>query len=263
MAVFVFIDESGKPGLKEEDPFVLAALLVEEDLFFSLEHDISSIVARMLGPYGLPAAELHAKELIQGKKDFANIPLHVRVQTYIAVIETIARYAAMGFVEGVVVEVYKDFTVLPNEEDAKKCIARKAYQLVLERIAWAHHDRRRSDPVVLVIDESELDAYVKEAIREEIVRGKYTSKIPSSKRMLVDPIFAKSAHYRCLQATDLIAYTARRIATKTRRRPSRTDEYFQIESIWGIIRRHILRRGPHGGTWGYGYKTFNITVCED
>jgi len=36
-------------------------------------------------------------------------------------------------------------------------------------------------------------------------------KDTSSKRMLVDPIFAKSAHYRCLQATDLIAYTARRI----------------------------------------------------
>jgi len=108
-----------------------------------------------------------------------------------------------------------------------------AYQLVLERIAWAHHGR--SDPVVLVIDESELDAYAKEAVREEIVRGKYTSKIPSSKRMFVDLIFAKLAHYRCLQAIDLIAYTAKRIATKTRRRPSKTDEYFQIESIWGYF----------------------------
>ena len=32
MTVFTFIDESGKPGLREEDPFVLAALLVEEKL---------------------------------------------------------------------------------------------------------------------------------------------------------------------------------------------------------------------------------------
>ena len=106
---------------------------------------------------------------------------------------------------------------------------------MLERIAWAHHDRRRSDPTVLVIDESKLDAYVKEAVREEIVRGRYTSKIPSSKRMLVDTIFAKSTHYRYLQVADLIAYTARKIATETRGRPSKTDEYFQIESIWNIV----------------------------
>ena len=51
-------------------------------------------------------------------------------------------------------------------------------------------------------------------------------KDTSSKRMLVDPIFAKSAHHCYLQAADLVAYTARRIATKTPRRPSKIDEYF-------------------------------------
>lgn len=263
MTVFAFIDESGKPGLREEDPFVLAALLVEENLFLDLEHEISRIVARILGPYGLSAAELHAKELIQGKKDFASVPLHARVQTYIAVIKTIAQYATRGFVEGIIVEIHKNFNVSPSEEDAKKCIVRKAYQLMLERIAWAHYDHKRNDLVILVIDESELDAYVKDIIKEEIVKGKYTSKIPSSKKILVDPIFANSAHYRCLQAADLIAYTARRVATKTRRKPSKTDKYFQIENVWNIIWGEILRKGPQGNVLGYGYKIFNVAVCEE
>ena len=75
---------------------------------------------------------------------------------------------------------------------------------------------------------------------------------------MVDPIFANLAHYRCLQAADLIAYTARRVATKIRRKLSKADKYFQIEGVWNIIWGEILRKGPQGDVLGYDYK-----VCRN
>lgn len=261
LAVLIFIDESGKPGLREEDPFVLAALIVHESVFFDLENEVSAIVQSILGPYGLPGVELHAKDLIQGKGDFRSVPVTARVNVYRSVIEAVARYADEGFVKGIIIETYKDFVTRPSEEQARKCIAREAYHLMLERVAWALYDHHTEGIALLVIDESELDNHIRDVVEEEILKGKYTSRVPTSKRILLDPVFARSQHYRSLQVTDLIAYTARRAATMRRRAPTNTDTYFSIRDTLETIKKRILRKSPQGTLYGYGYKTWNIVSC--
>lgn len=262
LAVLVFIDESGKPGLHEEDPFVLAALMVDERVFFDIEDDVNRLVKTELGGYGLPFVELHAKDLIQGKGDFSSIPVHVRARIYWGALEIAAQYAAEGYVEGVVVETRKAFTVKPSRKESRKCVMREAINRVLERVAWALYDFVGRGTAILIIDENELDSYIREVVEDEILRGHYTSRIAASRRILLDPLFARSWHYRCLQLADLVAYTARRIASKKSGRQTRTDKVFRIqEAFYELIVGRILRKGPHGSVAGYGYKHWAVTRC--
>ena len=123
------------------------------------------------------------------------------------------------------------------------------------------HRLRRGSRGILIIDQSELDSYIHDIIEKELLRGQYTPMIPSSKRLLPDPIFARSYHYRSLQVADLIAYTYRRYARNGRglAAVTNTDKIFNIVEVTErIIMGKVLRKRPNGSIEGYGLKEWYV-----
>ena len=266
MALIVFIDESGKPTPKEKDPYVVAALLVDEAAYHELqeavEHMLHNVLIRYSRGTNLPLNprlwEIHAKDIVQSKGDYKRLSIDARVAIIEGVIEILKDFAQDSLVEAIVTVVLKDritYSKFKHKKIQKDIVAR-AYGLLMERLVWALESDpigRQHDIAILVVDESELNENVRDVVIDEVTRGIYTSRLGSSTRVLPDPIFAASKRYRGLQLADVIAYIARRIIAG-RKEPGR----FNLRKCWDDIAQYVLRRCPDGRVEGCGIKIWRM-----
>lgn len=251
----IFIDESGKPSVKEKDPFVVATLIIHDEIFFDLENDIDDIVANVLRfstSYLARAVELHGKSLFQNKEPFNRYPIQKRVELADKIFDYIF-HELQGSATTILVGIKKKEILKLPEKHARKIIIEKAYMYTMERIAWFLRDYFPT-LAQIIIDTSELDSDIRQVVINEINRGMYTSRIIPPITFLEGPIFVKSEKYRALQLTDLIAYVFHRLLSG---RPTAMNGLFDFRIYFTKI-KPIIRKGPNNQIAGYGVKIEEI-----
>jgi len=79
----VYVDESGNTGLNLKDPqqpvFILAAMIVPEHVWFSLERDFFGMAREFFGTDFAYPFEIHATDLKSGRRFFKNLALERRL----------------------------------------------------------------------------------------------------------------------------------------------------------------------------------------
>lgn len=207
----VFIDESGKPVKKEWRPFVVAAVIMHENILDEVEEGLLDLKLRFLGKIGYNA-EIHGKEIVHGKGYFSRIDIERRERLLSECYAFIGN-KPLSLIASVVLK--SGYAGVPAKE-AREQMESVAYTHLLERITIYFDKKRTNERILLIIDETDVkhDISIKNRISEEIRRGLYTSRRLSSRKIFPAPLFLASHTQAGLQLADLVAYAVFRKYSK-------------------------------------------------
>jgi len=256
----VFIDESGKPTKRESAPFVVSALIVDDRAYLKVRRDINAILRDVLGDviikrgFRVEGVEVHAREVVQGEGFFKGIDIGRRA----TLLDRISRYIGSelrGVTTSISVVIMKRrvLNATLSEGGVREAMVRRAFGLLLERLAW-YLNKHDNELALLLVDRSEIDCDVKNAVLLEITQGLYTSRLASSERILETPLFIDSARHRPLQLADFMAYTLFRMFSG---KPTAAGGTFNFRAYLSNL-MPIVRKGPKGEVAGYGIKVWEF-----
>jgi hypothetical protein len=111
----IYIDESGNTGLNLKDPqqpvFVLSALLIKEEIWFSLEREYHSILEKHL-PHPLPDDfELHAMQLKNGSGAFKGKTLAQRISLRDDILSSLCNYKTPVIYMRIIKKAFEKFCI--------------------------------------------------------------------------------------------------------------------------------------------------------
>jgi len=256
----VFIDESGKPTKKEGTPFVVSALIVDDRTYLRIRRDINVILRDVLGDviserrFRVDGVEVHAREVVQGEGFFRGVDIGRRA----ALLRRVSHYVGSelrGAATSVSVVIVKKrvLNTSSSEGEVREAMVKKAFGLLMERVAWYLSDYD-NELALLLVDKSEIDYDVRNAVLLEITQGLYTSQLTSSERILETPLFIDSKRHRPLQLADFIAYTLFRIYSG---KPVAAGGVFNFRAYLSNM-EPIIRKGSKGQVAGYGIKVWEF-----
>jgi len=153
----------------------------------------------------------------------------------------------------VVIRKRRALNVALSEGEVRERIVRLAFGLLIERIAW-YLNEYDNELALLLVDKSEIDYDVRNAVLLEITQGLYTSQLASAERILETPSFIDSVRHRPLQLADFIAYTLFRLHSG---KPTAAGNAFNFREHLNNI-MSIIRKGPKGQISGYGIKVWEF-----
>ena len=256
----MFIDESGKPTKREGTPFVVSALIVDDRTYLRIRRDVNVILRDVLGDvivgrgFRIDGVEVHAREVVQGEGFFRGIDIGRRAALLCRISHYIGselRDAATSI--SVVIRKGRVLNTALSEGEVREAMVRRAFGLLTERVAWYLNDHD-NELALLLVDKSEIDHDVRNAVLLEITQGLYTSQLTSTERIFETPLFIDSARHRPLQLADFIAYTLFRLHSG---RPTAAGGAFDFRVYLRNI-MPIVRRGPRRQVAGYGIKTWEF-----
>ncbi len=256
----MFIDESGKPTKREGTPFIVSALIVDDRTYLRIRRDINVILRDVLGNtivgrgFGIDGVELHAREIVQGEGFFRGIDIDRRA----TLLHRISHYIGSELRDAtisisVIIRKRRVLNTTLSEGEVREAMVRRAFGLLMERVAWYLNDHD-NELALMLVDRSEIDHDVRNTILLEITQGLYTSQLTSSERILETPLFIDSTRHRPLQLADFIAYTLFRMFSS---RPTAAGGAFDFRVYLNNI-MPIVRRGPKGQVSGYGIKVWEL-----
>ncbi len=246
-----FIDESGKPTKKEKTPFVVSALIIEDDDIVRIRREIHDLKTCIISNID-PQAEIHAKDIVHGKRYYRSVRMEDRKRLF----DALCNYIASLNCTIISVVIVKKSVLESRESDRviREEIEKRAYSLLLERLVIYLNKRGKGNEVMLlVIDETDVghDKSIKEKILEEISKGIYTSRYPSSRRVFKIPLFYPSIEMTPLQLADIVAYTIFKKYSKPR------SAVFDFNNYFNIIKEKFDRCAS-GRILGCGLKVFTV-----
>ena len=199
----VFIDESGKPVKKEPQPFVVASVIIHENILDSLEEELLDLKLNFFGRKAYNV-EIHGKEVVHGKGYFSQVDMEKR-EKFLSECYKFIGSKTLTLIASVVLK--EKFAGL-SEKEARESMERIAYMHLLERVTIYFDKIGSSERILLVVDETDVkhDISIKNRISEEIRMGLYTSRRFSSRRIFPAPLFLPSKEQAGLQLADLVAY---------------------------------------------------------
>ena len=209
----LFLDESGTHG--GSPSLIVGGFAVQEDDARHLQQKLDSFLQRKLLALGLNSQEfeLHATDMLRGKKEWAQVPLADRKRimhgTYMSLLNYVVRWPdfPLSFF-GAVVDSQKH----PDRREREKL----AYELVLNkfdnmlgRINRAHNARQRG----LVIHDQRVVHGGRRVMTEERRIQEWThdwreaaGKVGQLRNFADVPLFADSQATRLIQAADFVTY---------------------------------------------------------
>jgi Protein of unknown function (DUF3800) len=194
--LLAYLDES-----YTRDRYYIAAVLVPDVQAVALTHALDGIVAAAASTGQIPAgAELHGRDLYQGKGDWAGWwkTVRARIRVFRDAVQAIADHAAVVVIESVeIAQLAADGQ--PVEPHSH------VLMLLLERVDRLAADREEF--VLVIADEIPAQESHRRKLRERQDQLSWGDRI-------VDTIhFAPSSASRLLQAVDLVVYLYRRLET--------------------------------------------------
>lgn len=245
-----FIDESGKPDLRSDEPFVLSALILHDSSLSVVRKELAGIKLK----YDLdPSIEFHARDIVHGKRAFSGIrDMAVRKKILNDLFSLISNLNAT-----LISVVVKKHPVLASMVSSgvtatkyiMTVIEAKAYELLTERLVLFLQNKAPQDEwMLLVIDEvySKHDLTIRKNVENVILKGFFASRWPASKRIFPQPLFASSSMY------DLVSYTVRKIHTKP------VSASINFQEFFNLIKKKFDRCND-GRLYGCGIKVMTIS----
>ena len=225
--LFAFIDESGKPNIKENTPFVLAAVLVDEQDVSSIEKSVYEAAKTSIPALQEPF-EIHSNEIIHRIGVFENHTETNRIRLYENVCNEIAK-SNLTLLSSIVTKTPSKSASPVSPKQAMEQIEEIAFEHLLERILLEASNKTKADKILAVIDQSGFshDHKLQERIRILLRNGEYLKKF-SSKITLFGPDFRDSKEHVMLQISDVVSYTLFQCEQKKKIRDFDFDKYFNI-----------------------------------
>ncbi|AOL17314.1 hypothetical protein BFU36_12015 [Sulfolobus sp. A20] len=267
-----FIDESGKPTIKEDSPFIVTSTIVWEDATIT---ECRNRFADIKIKYGLdPDLEVHAKDLFHpsSSNPFGKLE---REQVREFILDMAKEISGMNLkIISVIVE--KELTKLNKKSvvrRAEKDILKKAYELLFERIFKFADKNRHNDWILIVhdiidvMDEKEMSRGQRELIEllnDELNHGIYIKDMPAKTRVFT-PILFTSSKMDCLQISDFVGYILRKHYFGNDNEFKRiADEAFKILLKAFDSKRQVLdyKENPEELVLGYGIKRWKFYISK-
>lgn len=219
-----FIDESGKPTKKERSPFVLAALIVRDSELNRIRKEVNRIKLK----YGLdPDVEIHARDIVHGKRGFKNVDMRVR-KSLLDDVFNLLKSLDITLISTVILK--KRIVGSPKPDSiVREEVEAKCYELLVERLVLFLEKKAVDDWLLMVIDETytKHDLSIRRNIERVVQHGFFASRWPASRRVFMQPLFVPSKLYEPLQLADIIAYTVFKKYSKPRSAIFDFNKYFQ------------------------------------
>lgn len=231
--LLAYLDES-----YTDNRYYMGAVLVPEAMARPLTQDLDEIVARAVaGVSGMtPEAELHAYEIVSGKKAWAPLRpgLRARIGVYHAAIQAVRDRGCSVILRGVDVDRLNQRYSTPED----------AHGLVLGHLIERINDfaQDRDEQVLMIADEIDLHDTYRRNLWYYQRNGTWGYRARAIDRIVDTLHFAPSSASRLLQAADLATYLYRR-----RNGHEETDP--RAEREWDRLWERIAPAVQHARCW--------------
>lgn len=234
----VYLDETGNTGANLGDAqqpiFVLAALIVPEACWLSLESDLESAIAKHLPALARDGCEVHAADLRAGRGSFKGVPVAGRVALRDEWLEIAEAHRLKVIYRPIVKKRFQRWT----HQTFGTGLAINPYVAAFPLVA------RVVDEYLGTLPGDALGTFIsdenKEIVRDveksiKLLRGvEGTLRLA---RIVEKGFFIDSAKSRPLQLCDLCAYSARKFEENQAGFPSKTIDQRGIELLMPLIHR--------------------------
>ena len=233
MAVhIIYFDESGNSGVNLRDPqqpfFVLAALIVPEDTWVGLEHDLMVAVDAVFPPPRAEDFEIHASDLRNGGRIFRGVPVSTRVKLRDSWLSIAKRHGVRLVYRAINKARFARWVQDTFGSGVRLNPHVVAFPLVA-RVVDDHLQSCRGSPLgMFVFDENrEVVRDVEKSLR--ILRG-IGGRVRLT-RIIEKGFFIDSAKSLLLQLCDICAYSARKQAEHEAGAPLKPIDVGGVEGI--------------------------------
>lgn len=226
----------------------------------NIKGEIAKIKLSILGPDSLNI-EIHSKDIVHGVGYYRSITQQMRID----LLNELFKY--LDSLQCTVISIVvknKYPSEYSDHKDKGKWYASKANRdqadsvesdvitYMMGRLSLFLMNHNPSENMLIAIDETEWshDRRLANHVKEEIIKGVYTSRYSSASRIINKPLFLNSRDYSALQLSDLIAYTIFKKYSGNIK-----SGIFDFEPYYSIVEKKF-DRNRHGDVMGYGLKIF-------
>ncbi|MGQ4873289.1 MAG: DUF3800 domain-containing protein [Promethearchaeia archaeon] len=255
----IYIDESGKPNLKDPEDFVLGALIINEKDWYKIDSQVINIKKHFFPNLSDREVELHAHEITNHNGPFELLNEDDLFDLLRTCYELIANIDCCLIAIIIKKKKIYPFIIKKGKNYINNWISHWGYKLLFERICYYLEKENRKkiikgehiDYGIMLID-SVNDVFDK-ILRDKMIKWlKEGSEYANNKYLIEDPLFISSEYRNLSQLTDLIAFIVRR-----KFRDNSTDSIYQKNYLkyFKIIERKF-DKNKHGNIFGSGIKLF-------
>lgn len=213
----IYIDESGKPNLQDSEDFVLGALIINENQWYSIDNQVRALKSHFFPNISELDIEFHASDIANRKGHFQNLTdtelfnLFDSCYTLISNIEC-CLLASMIIKDN----IYSGIKNM-GRRYINNWIERWGHKLLFERICL-YLDKINKENIfagnpidygILLIDS--VNPVYDKLLRQKIIKLlKNGTEFLNNKYLIEDPLFISSQYRNLTQLVDLIAFIVRR-----------------------------------------------------
>lgn len=253
--ILTYIDESGHSSPKDdEDEYLLASISIHESVYKTAEDLIQKVKKKYFPEELCDNIEIHATDIISGKKDFKGIDVETRLNIITDVLNIISKIDCK--INCILIRKH-----LVPMWDAKE-INSYAFKFLFERLCFTHNEFNWSFVInkkdvpqygILFMDSIQptVDNKLKEDMRALMKSGTEYAK---NKYMIEDVVFVDSRYRALSQIVDVVAYCMRRYYRLKYKPPLDYRETKTYERFLNLIIPAIRKKNNR---WeGVGVKIF-------
>ncbi len=263
--IIAFLDESGKPSIKEL-PFIVSAVIVDDE---SVLAECESQIAGVKVKYGFPAGlEIHSKDLFHPPSPTYKSMTIDQIDAFVCdLIEAVSNLNVRIISSAVQRGNVNPALVRGSNQSVRREILSRAYELLIERILKIVN-RRQTDWLLMIHDfvnvqnssgHSADESEINDTLELALSNGAYIRNNPARFRTFTPFLFADSSKYGCLQIADLASYLVRRAGLTNVYGVTSDKKKFDYKKYFDLLWKKF-DTSPSGQISGWGIKVWTLNI---
>ncbi len=232
----IYIDESGKNNLIDNENYVVGAFIIKEDQWQFIDREVKLLKSKGFPSIPDDEIEFHASDISHKRKRFINFTQSDTFNLF----EDIYTLISNQYCVLIASVIRKEFiySYIKKKEDINDWIEKKGYMILFERICLYLDKVNQAkesinEPIdygILIIDS--INKYYDQLLRKKIIAFlEEGTDYVKNKYLIEDPIFVSSKYRNLIQLADFIPFIVRRkyrISSKITINTQNYEKYFEI-----------------------------------
>jgi len=245
----IYIDSSGTPLMKEDENYVLSAIIVNENDWTYIDNMVTDIKIKHFPNIEPSKIEIHAKDMVNKDNYFKDLTYNQIFNIFTDIYRFIGDEKNYLTIISVIIKKDKIYPHKKKQFDIEEW----GHRLIIERIEKyleKVNKNNKTDQYGLMIEDTvspKNDEMIRNKVHIIMADGTMYSKI---NYLIEDPLFTDSKWRNLSQLVDCVAYCIRRKfkSNQSLDKKMRWDNYFEIIST--------KFDSKNGNYLGYGLKIF-------